>query len=331
MISRGTFVTLALAAAADGAASAQSVYDPAQQASRNELRVLLGPGEIGATNSAGFVFNGRSYRGRAVQLRDGNVVNMLSLEEYLYSVVPQEMAPSWPAAALQAQAVCARTYVLQRSNPRSAYDVAPSELYQVYGGYESETPAGRAAVDASAGMVLRYGDAFAEVMYSSCCGGHTEASNEAWGGAPLPYLGGVVCTTCTDSPYYRWTRELDIAEIAQAFAGELEAVAPLQSLAEGGRDASGRARDVILQGLRGNVSIRGTTFRLRVGPRAVPSLLFTKIDAATEAPARVVIEGGGLGHGVGLCQWGARGLALTGASFNDILTFYFPGTVIDHD
>jgi stage II sporulation protein D len=331
VISRATFVALALAAAASGAAPAQSEFDPAQNARDNQLRVLLGPGAIGATNAAGFVFNGRSYRGRASQLPDGNVVNTLSLEQYLYSVVPREMTPAWPAAALQAQAVCARTYVLQRSNPRRDYDVTPSELDQVYGGYGNETPLGRAAVDASAGMVLRYGNAFAQVLYSSCCGGHTEASSDAWGGPPFAYLGGVLCTTCTDSPYYRWHRELELSQIAAPFGDEVASIGALRTLAVGDRDASGRAREIVLQGTRGSERVRGSTFRLRVGPRVLPSLLLTKIDATAEAPERVVIEGGGLGHGVGLCQWGARGLALAGASVTDILKFYFPGTVIDHD
>ena len=328
---RSTFLTLSLAAAAGTRAAAQSAFDPATSSSQAALRVLLGTGELAAGAGDGFTFNGRAYRGRATRLDDGSVINTLGLEEYLYSVVPREMSAGWPAAALQAQAVCARTYVLQRSNPRRAYDVVPSEADQVYLGIATETPSGRAAVDASAGMVLWYGTGFAQVMYSSCCGGHTEASSDAWGGPPFPYLCGVVCTTCTDSPYYRWQRELDVGLIAQAFDAELAPYAPLQGIAVGERDPSGRARDFFLQGERGVLTVKGSAFRLRIGPRVLPSLLITKIEPATEAPERIIIEGGGLGHGVGLCQWGARGLAQAGASFSDILHFYFPGTEIEHE
>ncbi len=279
----------------------------------------------------GFTFNGRAYRGDAVQLADGSIVNTLPLEEYLYSVVPHEMSPSWPAAALAAQAICARTYVLRRSNPQRAYDVVPSELDQIYTGVAAESTQGRAAVDASTGLVLRFGPSFAQAMYSSCCGGRTEASHDAWGGAPISYLNGVVCTTCTDSPYYRWNRELGLSAIEQEFSRELQPVAPLQALTEAGVDGSGRISGFILQGQRGAITVKGSAFRLRVGSRVLPSLLIMKIDSDTKAPERIVIEGGGLGHGVGLCQWGARGRAIEGASFSDILHFYFPGTEIEHD
>jgi stage II sporulation protein D len=334
VISRGAFLAIALVAGASAtprAAGAQDQNDPAMSARTAQLRVLLGHGTVGKSAGDSFTFNGRRYRGIAAQLPDGSVINTVSLEEYLYSVVPREMTPSWPAAALAAQAICARTYVLQRSNPQHAYDVVPSELDQVYEGVVSETPAGRAAVDATNATVLRYGDGFARVAYSSCCGGHTESSIDAWGGAPIPYLSGVICMTCTDAPYYRWNRQLDLSGVAQAFAADLQPVAPLQAVRSGIPDASGRTRDFVLHGTHGDVLIRGGTFRLRVGPRVLPSLLITKFEPSTEAPERIAIEGGGLGHGVGLCQWGARGRALEGASFSDILRFYFPGTEIEHD
>jgi stage II sporulation protein D len=334
VISRAAFLAVALAAGTSATprpAAAQDQNDPAMNASTAQLRVLLGRGTVGPGPGDGFTFNGRRYRGVAAQLPDDSVVNTVSLEEYLYSVVPREMTPSWPAAALAAQAICARTYVLQRSNPQHAYDVVPSELDQVYEGIASETPAGRAAVDATSATVLRYRDSFARVAYSSCCGGHTESSIDAWGGVPIAYLNGVICTTCTDAPYYRWNRQIDLASVAQAFAVELQPVAPLQAIRSGTPDASGRSRDFVLHGAHGDVLIRGGTFRLRVGPRVLPSLLITKFEPSTEAPERIAIEGGGLGHGVGLCQWGARGRALEGASFSDILRFYFPGTEIEHD
>jgi len=332
MIARSTFLALAAAAAAaPPALVAAQEYDPAMSATTPELRVLLGRGTLLGAGVNGFTFDGRAYRGRAAQLADGSVVNTLSLEQYLYSVVPREMTTSWPPAALQAQAICARTYVLQRSDPQRGYDVVPSELDQVYSGIGTETPAGTAAVNATQGVVLRFGDAYARAMYSSCCGGHTEAANDAWGGAPIPYLGGVTCTTCTASPYYRWRREIDIATIAAAFATELQPFGSLQVVQLVDRDRSGRARSIVLRAEHGTVAVKGATFRLRVGPRVVPSLLISSFEGSTEAPERVVIEGDGLGHGVGLCQWGARGLALGGATFSDILHFYFPGTASVHE
>jgi stage II sporulation protein D len=332
VITRRTFLAAAAAAAAmPRRAAAQEEFDPAVTSSAPELRVLLGAGTAVTLAGGGFSFNGRTYRGTFDVAPDGSVVNTLKLEEYLYSVVPREMTSSWPAAALQTQAICARTYVLQRSNPRRTYDLVPSEIDQVYGGVESETPAARDAVAATDGMVLRYGPQFAQVMYSSCCGGRTESASDAWGGPPIAYLDGVVCTTCTQSPYYRWTRAITFDQVARAFATELLSLGPLHGLAIDGTDASGRARAFSLVAQQGSTQVKATAFRLRVGVRTMPSLLVTRVGQPDAASPTVAIEGGGLGHGVGLCQWGARGLALQGASYRDILRSYFPGTDIDHE
>ena len=335
MISRRRFVAsvaaLPFAASLRARAFAQAVpeeYDPAISAPAAALRVLLGHGDA-SPSPGGFTFNGRAYRGTFERTPDGQIVSTVGLEDYLYSVVPREMSPSWPAAALEAQAICARTYVLQRSNPRRNYDVVPSELDQVYGGLASESPAARAAVDATRDQVLRYGDRFAEIMYSSCCGGHTEASSDAWGGAPFPYLQGVVCTTCTASPDFHWQRDVPLATLASAFASDLAPYGALREVRVSAVDGSGRARMVELVAERGSAFVKGSVFRMRAGARVVRSLLISKIDAAQ--PDVLSIEGSGLGHGVGLCQWGARGMAQQGRTSREILSWYFPGTALAHD
>jgi stage II sporulation protein D len=326
-VKRAAFLAGAAAAAAAAVAARADQYDPAMTSDAPALRVLLGSGTAAPLPGGGFSFDGRPYRGTFARMDDGSIVSTVKLEHYLYSVVPREIPASWPASALQAQAICARTYVLAKSNPRRGYDVVPSELDQVYTGLAGESPAASAAVDTTAGSVLRYGDQFAQIVYSSCCGGRTEASSEIWGAVPIPYLSGVVCTTCTDSPYYRWTRPLWFADVSARCA---PGVGALRSLRVASIDPSGRARAIIAQGSSGSVTIKGTDFRARIGARALPSLLIAGMRAS-EAGDGVTIEGGGLGHGVGLCQWGARGLALKGAAVADILNFYFPGTEIGHD
>jgi stage II sporulation protein D len=167
-------------------------------------------------------------------------------------------------------------------------------------------------------------------MYSSCCGGHTEASTDAWGGSPFAYLSGVVCPYCTASPEYRWQREIPASSLAAAFATELMPYGALQDVRISETDSSGRARMVELAAERGSAFVKGSAFRSRVGARVIPSLLVTKIER-TQASDSFAFEGGGLGHGVGLCQWGARGYALARGSSRDILALYFPGTDIVHD
>lgn len=336
MIARSTFLAGLAGAVLTPAVRAQEEYDPEVNAPVQTLRVLLGQGTAQPVNGGGFTFNGRPYRGTFSHLPDGSVINVVSLEDYLYSVVPREMSPSWPAAALQAQAICARTYVLQRSTPSRAYDVTPSESDQVYTGMLGESPGGRAAVDATAGQVMRFGGEFASIMYSSCCGGHTESPAYAWqGGAQLPYLNGVVCPYCTASPNYRWQHDIAISDVQRAFSRELATVGTITGARITAADPSGRAVRIAFSGDTGTAEIKGGALRTGLGTRTVPSLLIARIDIVSspspEAGGNVHIEGAGLGHGVGLCQWGARGMALAGKPARDIIAFYFPGTDIGHD
>jgi len=207
-VKRRSFLSAA-AAAAGATALPQPLRaqdDPAISSETQALRVLLGKGRLQNIDAQTFLYEGRRYRGTAVILPEtGQVVSTVSVEQYLYSVVSREMPRSWPAEALQAQAILARTYVLQRSNPNREYDVVPSEADQVYTGIDAEATPTNAAVDATAGQALRYGSEFASIAYSSCCGGHTESSADAWGGRPLPYLSGVKCDYCKDSSWYRWS------------------------------------------------------------------------------------------------------------------------------
>ena len=327
-IARSAFLALATAAALrPRSARAQIEADPATASATPALRVLLGRGDAqNDPSGAGFLFDGRPFRGSFQRLPDGSIVNVVDLEQYLYAVVPHEMPPAWPSAGLQAQAVCARTYVLQRSDPRRAYDLVPSEADQVYAGVEGESPAGRSAVDATAGLVLRFGTAYATVAYSSCCGGHTESSSDAWGGALLPYLGGVACPYCTQSPNYRWTATVALADVAQRFAEQLADAGMVRDVRVAGTDGSGRVRSFELVADR-SVFVKATAFRLTMGSRVVRSLLLTAVQTDPSS-ATVRIDGAGLGHGVGMCQWGARGMAQLGRNAQEVLAFYFPGTTI---
>jgi stage II sporulation protein D len=326
-LSRSRFLGLTAAAwALPLAARAQDEFDPATNSARPALRVLLGQGDAQPSSGGMFTFRGRAYRGTFERLPNGDVVNVVDLEQYLYAVVPHEMPSSWPQPALQSQAVCARTYVLQRSDPRRGYDVVPSEADQVYPGLSGETPAGRQAVDATAGQIIKYNNAYAQIAYSSCCGGHTESSAEAWtGGAVLPYLGGVTCNYCSSSPYYRWQTTLDFDDVTRVCGDRLQTIGGLQTVRVSSVDASGRARAFDVTGDRGTVTIKGATFRTLLGSHVLRSLLVTSIRPA--APS-LWFEGAGLGHGVGLCQWGARGLAQLGRSTADIVAWYFPGTAL---
>jgi stage II sporulation protein D (peptidoglycan lytic transglycosylase) len=292
------------------------------------VAVMLGSGEAQTLDAATFTFNGRRYRGTFVRRGDGRIITNVQLEQYLYSVVPGEMPHSWPLAALQVQAVCARTFALKRLESKGFDALDASEAGQVYRGIEAEAATTTAATSATAGRVLHFGAGLATIAYSSCCGGHTESAASAWGGSALPYLGGVACTHCADSPNYAWTAHVSRDALETAFGEQVATIRQIDAVRVESVDASGRAETIRLQGPGGEVAVAGKDFRRALGTRVVRSLLLQAIAAA---PDGFTVSGRGLGHGVGLCQWGARGFAAAGATMPEILNLYFPGAYVTNN
>jgi stage II sporulation protein D len=326
-----------LSPAVAGATGGRDVAGPV---TAHEMRVLLASDATRtpaarAVDAYRFEWNGRPYRGRfeSVQLPDGRIglVNVVPLDAYLYGVVTKEVSAGWPRAALEIQAIVARTYALGRQRPGKPYDVVAGESDQVYGGIDAEAVEARDAVDATAGAVVTFRGAPARIAFSSCCGGHTEDAAEVWG-ASYPYLRGVADPHCTNAPDYRWERGVPYDAFARAFGPALDGVGDLDRVELRDVDPSGRARRVALVGSRGTYEIKATAFRSAVGPAIVRGTLLETVNllrvAGTPVPTTVSIVGRGRGHGVGLCQWGARGLATEGWSATQVLQFYFPGTAL---
>jgi SpoIID/LytB domain protein len=157
---------------------------------------------------APLTFDGREYHGKLVLRSQGggvSVVNGLSLDTYLRGVVPSESPSHWPTAALEAQAVAARSYAVAELRPSSWYDLVPTTADQVYGGVRAERPRSDHAVYATLGQILTYGGRVARTYYSSSSGGRTEAVQDAWpGSAPIPYLRSVADPYDTYSPHHDW-------------------------------------------------------------------------------------------------------------------------------
>jgi stage II sporulation protein D len=262
-----------------------------------------------------------------VLLPDGSIVT-LDLETYLYGVVPTETPASWPPAALQAQAIIARTYALQKRTLSRPYDLVSTDADQRYGGPGAARPSSTAAVDATRGQTLSYLGGSASVFYSSCCGGHSADVAELWGRNALPYLRGVPDPYCTASPDYRWQRSVPL-DRARAVLADRVAGTPVTAELDD-PDDSGRPRTVAIRDDTGAEAVLSVSdLRARLGADTVRSLWLRDIVISrTQAVSLVVIEGSGRGHGVGLCQWGARGMALAGGAARDILAQYFPGTTV---
>ncbi|MEA2282736.1 MAG: stage sporulation protein [Solirubrobacteraceae bacterium] len=210
-----------------------------------------------------------AYRGSAQLLPDGRrilVVNRVGLESYLRGVVGAEMPASWPAQALQVQAVIARSYALRARAAGAPYDLFADTRSQVYGGVGSEVPAASAAVRASRGEVVTYGGEVAQTFFFSSSGGQTAANEEIWGTAPVPYLRSVADPYDRLSPYHRWTVTFRDREAARRLAD----VSPgaLRSLKVVSRTASGRAAVVAVRGKRGTARVAASTIQSALGLRS---------------------------------------------------------------
>jgi stage II sporulation protein D len=356
-----TLVVVGCFGAPRGQTSSGSRSDPA-------VRVALGmasPSEVPARltpDGTDLVrFKGKRYRGvlRTVSTDSGVlVVNILPLEQYLKGVVPLELGerPAAEHAALEAQAIAARSYTASRLIAARAgrgrsehFELVASTSDQVYGGADAERPNATEAVESTRGLVLRYGDRVISAPYSSACGGETATAQEAWqGSAGEPFLqrvsdkqpGRDVRYYCDIAPRFYWERSLTAAELDAVVARYLGSVVRMpnggpgsvQAIRVADRFPSGRVRVLELRTATGTFDVGGNASRnvLRTpSGEPLPSSYFSvSAESASSSITRVVLRGNGYGHGVGMCQWGAIGRARAGQSARMILRTYFPGTTL---
>jgi stage II sporulation protein D len=254
-----------------------------------------------------------------IRVRAGREIVELPLEEYVAGVVSGEMPASFPPEALKAQAVAARSYALTRKIESQAankeHDIGAGVLAQVWTGKPG--PAARAAAEATAGEVLVWGMEPVEAYFHASCGGRTESGLAAIG-RDLPYLVSVECGRCAAAPGFRWRLEVPARELARA-AGLSGAVTAVRVQA---RTATGRAERVELEAGGKVASLTAVDLRQRLGFSRLPSLAFE----VRPVRGAFLFEGRGQGHGAGLCQWGAAGMAREGKTYREILAHYYPGT-----
>lgn len=279
-----------------------------------------------SASSAVYV-NNKPYRGLAeLTVADKGilVVNQLPLEEYLVGLINCEISSAWPIEAVKAQAIIARTYALNRKMARMAspYHLESSVIDQVYEGCLIEDSRARRAVLETAGEVLTFDGAIIQAFYHSSCGGRTEASENVWG-ASIPYLKGVECQYCLTSPTgTTWECKLLLKEIEERLRAAGHKVTGLYDIKPGALNSRGRLKQVILLASKGDSTISGEQFRKAVGYGVIKSTRFTLKKSKNE----ISFSGSGNGHGVGLCQWGAKQRALDGFASGEILSYYYPGT-----
>jgi stage II sporulation protein D len=271
--------------------------------------------------------NDRKYRGW-VELRRNKaglllVINDLDIEKYLKGVIAAEIPHAWEFEALKAQAVAARTYALyqKRTAGTRPYHILATVNSQVYHGVNGERPNAVRAVRDTKGLVIDYKGELIPAFYHANCGGHTEDADELWG-IDVPYLKGVDCECQRIVEDGLWEKRISAFSVADALRRLGYGVGVLSDLNIHTITPAGRVKHVAVSSGGATALISGDTLRTALGNTAIPSVFFELELLGDE----VVFSGRGRGHGVGLCQWGAKEMAQRGHDFKSILAHYYPGT-----
>jgi len=303
-----------------------------------------------------------AYRGKLyVALdRNGNMSlgNLADMEDVLAGTVGAEIFSSAPDEALKAQAVAARNHLLVKLGTRhfaDPYLLCSTQHCQVYRGKASENERVRKAVEETRGLFLFSGDRPANTLYSAVSGGYTENNDNVWPQPPDPelrglpdwpqadrrFIGGIneknLEQFLTDPPRVycmmagyneeriRWTRIFSATRVNDLL--RRYNVGNVLDLKAAGRGVSGRLKGLVVKGAGGEVVLHdGLEIRRLFAD--LPSTL-VRINIVRDpqgSPQSFEFSGAGWGHGVGMCQTGAIGRALTGQKAADILMHYYPGT-----
>ncbi|MCX7641436.1 MAG: SpoIID/LytB domain-containing protein [Elusimicrobiales bacterium] len=274
------------------------------------------------------IIDGTKYRGKfKIYVEDGklNLVEYLELERYLWGVLTPEMGPSWPQEALKAQAVAARTYAIYYLNKNVSYDLTSTVRHQVYTGFENISPQVIAAVNETLGEVLTYKGKIFPSYYHANSGGHTTNPSNLWNENKIYPLKGIKDPYAKYSNNYNWILFLNFKDIIEFLNRNGYFVNKIKDFKIYSKDKSGRTIRFSILTDKGNIKIEAKAFREYLGSYEMKSTLITKIEKNKNG---FKLYGRGWGHGVGLCQDGARKMADLGYKYTKILEFYYPGSKI---
>jgi SpoIID/LytB domain protein len=289
------------------------------------------------------------------------VVNRLPVDRLLQGLLPAEMFPSAPMEALKAQAVVARGEVLAKIGSRhflDPYQLCAQTHCQVYAGVQSENARASRAVAATRGELLFFGSELVDSVYSACCGGHTEDNDAVWAQPPSPALRGRPDMEgrqaerqalpsrnlgawlaerppayCARSSFnrpgiFRWEQRIPAARMDELVARTrpLGRVVSIQVLERG---VSGRVKVVRVVGTAGDLVVQREWPIRQLFGNLKSGMFEVQVELdAEQMPAEFVFRGGGWGHGSGMCQLGAIGMAENGHTYREILAHYYNGAEV---
>jgi len=329
------------------------------RAARESFNVRAGTVRAAPVDGSFLSVNETAYRGEVEVFLDSSgglsVVNIIDLESYLRGVVPLEIGPRPMAEleAVKAQAVAARTYALASGGKRAGgdYDMHATVADQVYGGVPAEHETSDRAVLETAGLAVTWGGEPVVAYFHANCGGRSEARHEVWEMEEVPYLASTWDTPggirnlekayCSEGSGFTWRVEWSGRELDRLVADRLHSTAStpveetpgrLRNLRVTERTPSGRVKWLEVETDAGTWRIYGDRCRWllrRDGDRILRSSWYDlDVERRGGHVTRVVANGRGYGHGVGMCQHGALERARQGYSYIDILSAYYRGTSV---
>ncbi len=340
--------------------------------------ILIFAGEDGmnpAVGSAGdlyITYEGTSYRGLFEYVRKGasvDVIANITMQQYLYGVVPSEIGPSAPLEAQKAQAICARTYAVKNLNRHSkdGFNLCATTCCQVYFGMKKESKLSSTAVDETAGKIITYKGEPITAVYSAHSGGKTAFVEDVWG-SPYDYLKGVDDPYCND---YTWEADLDYEVLTASFEKKGYDIGEVTDVSVTKTNAEGRVLELTVTGTKGKKTFLRESARTVLGLKSQiytiggGDLMYQVLSASGQSRTDILkagvltangkksitgstavkdgngeikilnsaggnkIYGKGYGHGVGLSQCGAMGFAENGWNYEQILKHYYTGVEIN--
>ena len=285
-------------------------------------QVLLAP--QGETIS----LNDNRYRGSLLIIVDGatvKLINCINMEEYVACVLMTESWPGWPLEVNKVFAIACRTYVIAMvkaaKTSKQLYHVKNTNKHQTYRG-EHDTQIFKDAVEQTKGLFLTYNNKPITAMYDACCGGVIPAHMHGVNFKDSPYLARKnACTFCSDAKVFSWEIDYHIDALTSIIQKEVPSIKRVKDCRVTKKDRAGIVKEVTLKG-HTHVSLTGKKVYSIV--KGVKSFCFN----AHKSGSTITFKGHGLGHHMGLCQWGTKGMVDQGYEYPEILEFYYPGTAL---
>jgi len=246
-------------------------------------------------------------------------LNSVQSEDYIYSVVPSEIGHYFPTEAIKAQALAARSYLYYglRFSKYKEFDLYDNVNSQMYLGLDRENTKINSIIDATSGEVILYKDKPINALYYSTSGGVTANSEDVWAGVKSPYLRSVDDRGNEDiSPKLNWEIKISKNEVSKKFGFRVNSIKILEK-------GSNRVKKINVSGAK-NITITGDKFRGTIGYAKIYSTQFNIKSSGNY----FILTGHGYGHGVGMSQYGAYGLAKKGKTYVEILKHYYTGVEI---